>query len=82
MLYNFDVVGEVALGKDFANLATWIEHSAIKPIHEHIKVFGVPSPLPWLMNVLTCLPSASNIYSEIFSFCAYEIRAKQKVSHF
>ncbi|KAL1876456.1 hypothetical protein Daus18300_002700 [Diaporthe australafricana] len=81
MLYSFDVLGEVALGKDFANLATGVEHSAIKPIHEHIRVFGVLSPLPWLMNVLTCLPSASSIYSEIFGFCADEIRAKQKASH-
>ncbi|KAJ0114720.1 hypothetical protein J7T55_004964 [Diaporthe amygdali] len=81
MFYSFDVVGEVAFGKDFANLVTGIEHSAIKPIHEHIRVFGVLSPLPWLMNILTCIPSASSIYTEIFSFCANEIRAKQKVSY-
>lgn len=79
MFYSFDVIGEVAFGKDFGNLVTGTEHSALQPIHEHIKVFGVLSPLPWLMNILTSIPSASSKFTEIFSFCENEIRAKQKV---
>lgn len=79
MFYSFDVVGEVGFSKDFGNLTTGVEHSAIKPIHEHIKVFGVLSPIPWLMNVLGSIPGAANIYTEIFDICANEIRAKQKV---
>ncbi|KUI63677.1 Tryprostatin B 6-hydroxylase [Cytospora mali] len=75
----FDVMGEVGFSKDFGNLTTGIEHSAIKPIHAHIKVFGVLSPLPWLMNILGSIPGAASAYNEIFSFCADEIRAKQKV---
>ncbi|KAG6366127.1 hypothetical protein INS49_000303 [Diaporthe citri] len=75
----FDVIGEVAFGKDFGNLATGTEHSALKPIHEHIKVFAVLGHLPWLMNIMTSIPSASSIYTEIFSFCEDEIRAKQKL---
>ncbi|KAK7748664.1 hypothetical protein SLS53_000685 [Cytospora paraplurivora] len=79
MFYSFDVLGEVGFSKDFGNLATGVEHSAIKPIHEHIKVFGVISALPWLMNILGSIPGAASTYNEIFSFCANEIRAKQKV---
>ncbi|KAH8758341.1 cytochrome P450 67 [Diaporthe sp. PMI_573] len=78
MFYSFDVIGEVAFSKDFGNLMTGTEHSALIPIHEHIKALGVLSPVPWLMNILTCLPAASNIYTEIFAFCADEIQAKQK----
>ncbi|KAK7721297.1 hypothetical protein SLS64_001593 [Diaporthe eres] len=74
----FDVIGEVAFGKDFGNLITGTEHSALKPIHEHIKVFAVLGHLPWLMNIMTSIPSASSVYTEIFSFCENEIRAKQK----
>lgn len=80
MFYSFDVIGEVAFSKDFGNLMTGTEHSALIPIHEHIKALGVLSPVPWLMNILTCLPAASNIYTEIFAFCADEIQAKQKVT--
>ncbi|KAL2278404.1 hypothetical protein FJTKL_14499 [Diaporthe vaccinii] len=78
MFYSFDVIGEVAFGKDFGNLITGTEHSALKPIHEHIKVFAVLGHLPWLMNIMTSIPSASSVYTEIFSFCENEIRAKQK----
>lgn len=80
MFYSFDVIGEVAFSKESGNLMTCTEHSALIPIHKHIKALGILSPIPWLMNILNCLPSASNIYSEIFAFCADEIRAKQKVT--
>lgn len=33
------------------------------------------------MNILTGIPSASSVYTEIFSFCENEIRAKQKVGN-
>lgn len=79
MFYSFDVIGEVAFGKDFGNLVTGTEHSALRPIHEHIKVFAVLGHLPWLMNIMTSIPSASSVYTEIFSFCENEIRAKQKL---
>lgn len=38
MFYSFDVIGEIAFENDFGNLVTGTKHSAIKPIHEHIKV--------------------------------------------
>lgn len=81
MFYSFDVIGDVAFGKDFGNLVTGTEHSALKPIHEHIKAFAVLGPLPWLMNIMTTIPSASSIYTEIFGFCENEIRTKQKVGN-
>lgn len=80
MFYSFDVMGDVGFSKDFGNLTSGVEHSAIKPIHEHIKIIGVLSPIPWLMNILGSIPGSANTYLEIFNFCADEIRAKQKVS--
>lgn len=41
MFYSFDVIGQDAFGKDFGNLITCTENSALRPIHEHIKVFAV-----------------------------------------
>lgn len=81
MFFGFDVIGEVAFGKDFGNLVTGTEHSALRPLHEHIKIYGVLSPVPWLMNIFLSIPRSSSVYTEIFSICENEIRAKQKVIH-
>lgn len=79
MFFSFDTMGEVGFGKDFGNLVNGIEHSAIRPIHEHIKMVGVLSPIPWLLYLLSSIPGATGAYAEIFNFCSDEIKAKQKV---
>ncbi|ROW04459.1 hypothetical protein VMCG_04952 [Cytospora schulzeri] len=81
MFFSFDVMGDVGFSKDFGNLTTGVEHSAIKPIHEHIKILGILSPIPWLMNLLGSIPGAAKTYTEMFTICANEIRAKQKAVH-
>lgn len=74
MCNSFDVMSEVGFNMDFGNLAFGVEHSAIKPIHEHIKIdikiVGTLSPIPWLMTNFVFIPGAANNYLEIFSFCA------------
>lgn len=80
VFYSFDVLGEVGFSKDSGSLATGVEHSVIKPIHEDIKVFEVISALLWLMNILGSIPGAASKYNVISSFCANKIRAKQKLS--
>lgn len=75
-LFGFDLIGEIGLGKPFDQLASGIEHPAIKPIHDHIQVLGVLQTVPWLLYLLGIVPGASSAYSEIFGFCAGQIRAK------
>ena len=79
MFFSFDVMGEIGFGKDFSNLVTGVEHSAIKDVHAHMTMLGILSMVPWLLNVLSSIPGAAAGYSEFFTFCANEIRAKQKV---
>jgi hypothetical protein len=81
MFFSFDVMGEVGFGKDFNNLNTGVEHSAIKGVHSHMTMLGIMSTVPWLLNVLGSIPGAAAGYSEFFSFCAGQIREKHKVSH-
>jgi hypothetical protein len=80
MFFSFDVMGEVGFGKDFNNLTSGVEHSAIKGVHSHMTMLGIMSTVPWLLNVLGSIPGAAAGYSEFFSFCAGQIREKHKVS--
>jgi hypothetical protein len=78
MFYAFDVMGSIGLGKDFGQLSTGVEHPAIKPIHEHIKLMGIFQTVPWLLHLMGSIPGAAAAYSDIFGFCANEIRSKRK----
>lgn len=82
MFFSFDVMGEVGFGKDFNNLQSGVEHSAIKGVHSHMTMLGIMSTVPWLLNVLGSIPGAAAGYSEFFSFCAGQIREKHKVGHY
>ncbi|KXJ88976.1 cytochrome P450 [Microdochium bolleyi] len=79
MFFAFDLVGQVGFSKDFGQLSSGKEHSAIRPIHAHIKLLGIFQTVPWLLYLLSCFPGAAATYSEIFDFCANEIRNKRKV---
>jgi hypothetical protein len=79
MFFSFDVMGEVGFSKDFNNLNSGVEHSAIKGVHSHMTMLGIMSTVPWLLNVLGSIPGAAAGYSEFFSFCAGQIREKHKV---
>ncbi|KAH7076045.1 cytochrome P450 67 [Paraphoma chrysanthemicola] len=78
MFFSFDVMGEVGFGKDFNNLGTGVEHQAIQGIHSHMSMLGTMGQIPWLLNVLSCIPGAASGYTEFFSFCAGQIREKHK----
>lgn len=79
MFFSFDVMGEIGFGKDFSNLATGVEHVAIQGIHSHMNMLGILSTVPWFLNLVSSIPGAAGGYAEFFSFCAKEIRAKEKV---
>lgn len=78
MFFAFDLLGDLGFSKDFGQLETGIEHHAIKPIHHHIKLLGIFQTVPWLLYLLSSIPGAAAEYSDIFEFCASEIRSKRK----
>ncbi|RFU30754.1 hypothetical protein B7463_g5576, partial [Scytalidium lignicola] len=78
MFLSFDVMGEVGFGKDFGCLESGTEHAAIKGVHDHMEVLGILSHVPWLLNILGCIPGATAGYTGFFSWCAAEIKSKQK----
>ncbi|KAH7036039.1 cytochrome P450 [Microdochium trichocladiopsis] len=78
MYFSFDLIGQVGFSKDFGQLGKGEEHSAIRPIHAHIKLLGIFQTVPWMLYLLSSIPGAASAYSEIFGFCANEMRAKRK----
>jgi hypothetical protein len=42
-------------------------------------VLGVPSHVPWLLNLIGRIPGAATGYPGFFKWCADEIESKQKV---
>ncbi|KAI9878167.1 MAG: hypothetical protein M1830_001736 [Pleopsidium flavum] len=78
MLFSFDVMGEVGFSKDFGNLASGREHSAIKGIHDHMAIMGLLSNVPWLLNMLGSLPGLAGGYTGFFNWCSNEIKEKQR----
>ncbi|KAJ1325421.1 cytochrome P450 family 628 [Microdochium nivale] len=79
MFFAFDLIGDMGFGKSFGQLSSGVEHPAIRPIHAHIKLLGIFQTVPWLLYLLSCIPGAASTYSEIFGFCAGEIRNKLKI---
>ncbi|KAJ5154854.1 Cytochrome P450 [Penicillium coprophilum] len=71
-------MGNVGFGKEFNNLATGIEHPAIKGIHDHMAVLGTMGHVPWLLNLANRIPGAVSGYSSFFQWCTNEIERKQK----
>lgn len=81
MYYTFDIMGEVGFSKDFDNVASGTENPAIKAIHDHMAVLGVLSNVPWLLNMIGCIPGAAAGYTSFFNWCSNEIKEKQKVEN-
>lgn len=63
--FTFDVMGEVAFGRDFKQLDDAAEHFAISALHAQMDDIGFLGAVPWLMHLLICIPGLRGPY-EIF----------------
>ncbi|KAH7117023.1 cytochrome P450 67 [Dendryphion nanum] len=79
MFFAFDLMGELGFSKTFGNLESGVEHLAIQGIHKHIKMLGVLSEVPWLLNLLGCIPGAAAGFVDFFDFCETEMNEKKKL---
>jgi hypothetical protein len=82
MFLAFDIMGEIGFGRDFGNISSGNEHPAIKAIHDHIKIIGLMSTLPWLLNLFGSLPGAAAPFSFFYQICREQMAEKVKVIQF
>ena len=59
MFFSFDLMGQIGFSKDFGQLHTGQEHSAIRPIHAHIKTLGIFQTVPWLLYLMSTATSVA-----------------------
>lgn len=78
MLFSFDIMGLVGLGRDFHGIPTGTLHPAIGALREHMRMLGILSHVPWLLNLLALVPGASGAYAPFFTFCAEQVREKRE----
>jgi hypothetical protein len=79
MYLAFDIMGEVAFGKDFGGVTTGTEHAAIKGIHESMGIIGIFSHVSWFINIAARIPGALSGYVPFMKWCAAQVKARQKV---
>lgn len=78
MLFSFDIMGLIGLGRDFHGIPTGTLHPAIGALREHMRMLGILAHVPWLLNLLALVPGASGAYAPFFSFCAQQVREKRE----
>ncbi|KAI0883093.1 putative benzoate 4-monooxygenase cytochrome P450 [Annulohypoxylon maeteangense] len=69
MYLAFDIIGELGFGKSFGCVETGQDHPAITAIHDHMEFLGVFEHVPWLLNMLSRLPSTgfAPFYQYVYS---------------
>lgn len=80
ILYNFDVMGDVALGTEFDNLSAGVKHPAIATLHSMLRLYGMLGHVPWLLNLLSNIPRGRASQNDFEGWCEHVLEEKQKVS--
>jgi cytochrome P450 len=78
MMLAFDVMGEVAFGKDFGGLRTGKEPAAARAVHDHMTVLGTLGMVPWLLWLLQFIPGATQGYAPFIKWCAEQVQGQKK----
>ena len=80
MFYSFDVMGDVALGRDFEMLKNGDEHKAIKGLHDQMTTIGALGTLPWLLAFFSAIPGIAGSYRDFQDYCRERLEEKRRVS--
>lgn len=73
--YSYDVMGELAFGKDFGMLKSGEERFAIDLLDEAMDIHGFKFPT-WLFRILIFTPGLMGIYWKFIKYCDNQLSAK------
>lgn len=80
MFFGFDVMGDLAFGKDFRMIENGTESEAIKGLHDFLAVFGILNHVPWVVKgLLPLLPKRQGVFWEFNKWCQSQVAEKQQV---
>ncbi|KAI1492457.1 putative cytochrome P450 monooxygenase [Biscogniauxia mediterranea] len=73
--YSFDVMGDLAFGRDFGMLSSGQQHWAIALLDEAFVIQGLKLPV-WVFRMLTAVPGLTAKYWSFIEYCNRQLTAK------
>lgn len=78
--FSFDLMGLIGFGKDFHQMESAAEHFAIQRLHASLDIVARLSPLPWILGLMSSIPSLMGSYTEFIDYCSDQVEERKKVS--
>jgi hypothetical protein len=79
--FGYDVMGDLAFGKDFGMLSSGEEHFAVNLLNEGMQPMALLLPT-WFFRVLTAIPGLAAGYWRFIGYCSQQIDNRLNVSSF
>lgn len=79
--YSFDVMGDLAFGKDFGMLRSGEQHFAVELLDDALGVQGFNLPT-WIFRMLITIPGLTEKYWRFIQYCDQQLAAKMAEEKF
>lgn len=79
MFFAFDVMGDLAFGKDFHMLEKGQEDDALLGIHNSMDAFGYMHHVIWLLHFMITIPGLGGAFNKFRDWCEGQVVEKQQV---
>ncbi|KAJ5656571.1 hypothetical protein N7507_008521 [Penicillium longicatenatum] len=74
-------MGLIALSKDYKQLDDSVEHTAIAAMHSQLDMAALITPIPWIMNLLGCIPGLKTPIDLFADYSASQINERRAEWH-
>ena len=78
-MFGFDVMGDLAFGKQFDMLRTGKEHHAIAMTRTGIRILGHLIHVPWLFIFMYSIPGLTKKYAQLFAWAKKQLQLRLEV---
>lgn len=75
--FGYDVMGDLAFGKDFGMLESGDEHFAVKLLNEGMQPFAIFPPV-WFFRILAAIPGVAAGYHNFVKYCDQQLQERLK----
>ena len=79
-LYSFDVMGQLAFGKDYGMLDSGEMHATLELVSKGMKLLAFMIPM-WILRMLVAIPGATADFVRFNKFCAGELGWRVEHAH-
>lgn len=76
--FGYDVMGDLAFGKDFGMLSSGEEHFAVNLLNEGMQIMAMLFPV-WFFRTLTAIPGLAGGYWNFVGYCSQQLDNRMNV---